>query len=118
MASSHNRAARREREAAKILGTERVRYRPRFVSAPDTQPVRLANGTILQPEVKDRKRLPKLITKALEQASRYRPGAIPLAILSERGGPPIVCLSLAAFAELLGIAPPRSWVQLSLYPSE
>lgn len=113
MSVAHKRAARREREAATALGTERVRHRPRYVSAPDTLPVRLPSGDVLQPEVKTRKRLPRLIVDALTQAMRYQADAIPVAVISETGGHAIACLPLEDLARLLGLQPQRL-VQLPL----
>ena len=118
MTASHRRAARREREAAEQLGTERVRFRPRFVAAPDVLPVVLPSGDVLQAEAKTRKRLPRLIVDALAQATRYAPGAVPVAILSQTGGAAIACLPLADFARLLGLQPPKPGEQLALLARE
>ena len=77
MAAQHRRAAAREREAAKLLGTKRVR-RSRFERAPDVEPIMLRDGSRLSVEVKTRRALPRLLVKALEQAEGYGPsGAIP-----------------------------------------
>lgn len=104
MSATSQRAARREREAAAGLGTRRV-LRRIGESAPDCEPVALAGGAKLGPEVKSRKVLPKLVTGALEQARRYFGArAIPIAVLYElgrEGG--IVALELAAFALLVGL---------------
>lgn len=101
---------RRERTAARALGTTRTTRRI-GESAPDMAAVVLPNGETLQPEVKHRARLPALIVGALGQAARYTPGAVPVAIVSERGGPQLACLHLADFARLVGLdtppAPPR-----------
>jgi len=105
--SAHTRAARREREAAKELGTVRV-HRSRFESAPDVRPVLLACGLTLQPEVKTRARLPALLRQALAAARRYLPDAVPVAVVSESGGEAIACLPLRAFAVIAGIREPAN----------
>jgi hypothetical protein len=109
---SSRRAADREREAADVLGTKRVR-RGRYESKPDVEPIRHPNGDLLQPEVKTRKKLPRLITTALAQAERYSPSAVPIAVLSELGGAAVVVVALDAFVRLTGIAPSKS-AQLAL----
>jgi hypothetical protein len=110
----HRRAAARERQAAKLLRTERVRYRPRYAKAPDLLPVRLADGTTLQPEVKTRARLPRWLVDALAQAAGYLPSAVPLVVLSATGGPPLAVLPLADLARLLGLQPTEGGAQLPL----
>lgn len=103
MAASHARAARRERQAARTLGTERVRRR-RGESAPDAAPVRLASGLVIQAEVKSRKRLPYLLTGALKQAEGYAPDAIPLAVVFQRGEREgLAILRLRDFTRLAGL---------------
>ncbi len=114
MTAAHRRAARREREAAAALGTERVRFRPRFVAAPDVLPVRLPTGDVLQAEVKTTKRAPKRVLDALEQARKYTPDAIPVAVISQTGGAAIACLPLADFVRLLGLKDPKPGEQLAL----
>lgn len=97
------RSADRERQAAELLGTTRVK-RSRFESAPDLPPVRLPCGLTLMPEVKTRRRLPALVTKALDQAKGYAPpGAIPVAVLSATGAEPVIVLPLRAFRRIAGI---------------
>jgi len=84
-------------------------------SVPDTEPVRLASGRLLQPEVKSRARLPKLLTDALAQARRYAPTAEPVAVFYERGSRRgIVVLDAELFTELVGIRDDRAAAQLSL----
>lgn len=104
MTLAHRRGASRELEAAKLLGGRR-QLRLRFESRPDLDPIELPSGFVLQPEVKTRRRLPRLITRALEQARRYEPAAVPLAIVSEYGGEAIACLPLRAFAAIVGLDP-------------
>lgn len=93
-----------ERRAARALGTTRT-IRPRGTSAPDMPSVVLPTGDHLQPEVKLRRRLPKLLAAALAQAQRYAPNAIPLAVVAERGGRALAVLDLRAFARLVGVDP-------------
>lgn len=104
MTVPHRRAANREREAAKILGGERVKYRPRYVSAPDLRALTLPSGEVLSVEVKTRKRLPALLRAALTQALRYRPGATALAVVSETGGRALAVMDLRDLARLVGMA--------------
>lgn len=102
------RSARRERQAAELLGTKRVR-RSRYERAPDCEPVALPCGMIVQPEVKTRKRLPALVVQALAQARGYGPsGSIPAAILSETGGEPVIVLPLRAFRLVAGLEEPAT----------
>lgn len=96
--------ARREGQAGAVLGVERV-HRRRGESAPDLEPVKLASGIEIQPEIKSRKRgAGRLVLDALEQARSYAPRAIPLAIIFEKGArDAIACLPLSALARLLGL---------------
>jgi hypothetical protein len=103
--AAHRRAAAREREAAKVLGVARV-HRSRYQAAPDLELVVLPDGTKLSVEVKTRARLPALLRAALAQAARYAPDAVPVAVVSEKGGTALACLELKAFAALVGLAPP------------
>ena len=98
--------ARRERSAARALGGQRI-VRARGQSAPDVAVVELPSGERLQPEVKHRARLPRLLVDALSQALRYAPDATPLAVVSERGGPQLAVLYLVDLSRLLGIAAPE-----------
>lgn len=100
------RWARRELEAARALGVVRQR-RLRFESKGDVEPIELPCGVLIQPEVKTRKRLPRLLVKALEQARQYEPSAIPVAIVSEAGGSAIACLPLRAFVFIAGLEPAK-----------
>lgn len=102
-----------EHRAALTLGGERVKRR-RGESAPDVRPVRLPNGELLQPECKTRRRLPRLVMAALDQARGYLPGAVPVAIISEKGGEAIACLPLRDLARLLGLQPEIAGQQLTL----
>jgi len=100
---NHARAARREREAAAVLGTTRV-HRGRYERAPDLEPVTLPCGITLVLEVKTRASLPALLRKALDQAARYLPGAVPCAVLSATGGEALAVLPLRWFARIAGLA--------------
>jgi hypothetical protein len=102
------RSASRERQAAALLGTRRVR-RARFESKPDLEPVTLACGTVLQPEVKTRKKLPALITTAIAQATGYGPrGSVPVAVLSATGEEPLIVVPLRAFCRIAGLVEART----------
>lgn len=102
--TAHARAARREREAAELLGTQRI-HRGRYESAPDVAPVTLPCGLVLQAEVKTRRRMPALIAKAIEQARRYAPSAVPAVVLSETGGEALLVLPLRSFRTIAGVHP-------------
>jgi hypothetical protein len=105
MAAPHRRAARREREAAEVLGTTRV-HRHRFEKAPDVERVQLPGGEWLTCEVKTRGKLPAWLAGALEQAAGYGlPGDVPLVVVSQTRGAAMALLPLRALARLLGIAP-------------
>jgi hypothetical protein len=113
--NAQRRAARHELRTAKAFGVRRV-HRARFESKPDVELVRLPDGSELSCECKTRKRLPALITKALEQAQRYAaPPAIPCAILSAFGERPVIVLPLEAFRKLAGLAPSAVPEQPSLF---
>lgn len=89
---------RAETKAAAALGGRRV-TRERFESAPDVADV---PGWL--PEVKYRRRLPRLVVDALRQAEAYSIlGQRPVAVLFERGSRVgLAVLRLADFAELIG----------------
>ena len=114
MSASSRRAADRERQAAAILGTERIK-RSRFEKAADVKLVVLEDGTMLQPEIKTRKKLPTYLAKALAQAASYAPkGAVPVAVISEHGGSALVVLDARSFARIAGITKPEPTDQLTL----
>lgn len=114
MSLPQNRAANREREAARIFGTQRV-VRKTKECAPDAVAFRLENGDVVQPEVKNgMKRLPRTLVKALEQARRYSPRAVPIAVFSDVGGEAIACVPAKDLARWMGVAPEKLNVQLSL----
>ena len=113
MSRASRRAAARELEAAKVLGTKRV-HRSRYERAPDVQPLRLPSGHVLQLEIKTRAKPVALIAKALEQATTYTPSAVPVAVISSTGGHATACIPLAAFAEIIGVRAPKIGAQLAL----
>jgi hypothetical protein len=80
-------------------------HRQRGERAPDVRAVVLPSGEVLGPEVKSRKRLPRVLVGALEQASRYYPAAIPVALVAELGGRMLAVLDARSFARLVGVAP-------------
>lgn len=105
MAATHRRAARREREAAAILGTRRV-HRSRFEVAPDVERVIAPNGRGVQAEVKTRGKLPKWLTDWLDQAARYSmPGDAAVVVVSETGGRALAVTWADDFADLTGLKP-------------
>lgn len=114
MSAVHARAARREREAASLLGTKRV-HRSRYEKAPDVEPVPLPCGLVLSVEVKTRAKLPRLVTKALEQAEGYGvTGQVPAVVMSETGGEALIVLPLRAFVRAVGLEPYEPPPQLIL----
>lgn len=86
-----------EQRAATVLGGRRVK-RGKFESAPDIVGV---PGWL--PEVKHRKRLPRLVVDALAQAEGYAIlGQKPVAVLFERGSREgLAVLRLSDFADLV-----------------
>lgn len=115
MSLPQDRAAARERKCARIFGTNRVVRKTRKGRAPDNEPFRLANGDIVQPEVKNgMKRLPRVLVKALEQARSYAPKVIPIAVFSDVGGEDIACVPAKDLARWMGVAPEKLNVQLGL----
>jgi hypothetical protein len=113
--SAAARAARRERQAAELLGSRRV-HRARYERAPDVEPVRLPDGTVLVAESKTRGKLPKWLVGAIEQARGYVPGCVPLVVLSETGGEPLGLLPLRDLSRLLGLRVDEDATQLPLAP--
>jgi len=114
MTDVHRRAARREREAAEVLGGRRVRYRPRYVSMPDVEPIRLDDGSVMVPESATRAKLPKWLVAKVAQARKYIPGAVPCVVLSQTGGEALALVPLRDLARLIGIRSPAAGEQLSL----
>lgn len=114
MSAGSRRAARGEQRVADAVDGERVKNRPRFASAPDILPRRLPTGEVLQLEVKSTKRLPKRVLAALEQARRYTPSAIPIAVFVPFGGRAIACLALEDLARLVGLRAAPIGEQLAL----
>ncbi len=108
------RAARRERQGAEMLGTTRVVRTSRYERAPDAVPIRLKDGTVLQPECKSREVVPKWLLDSQEQARGYTPGAVPLTIIAPLGGELLALLPLKDLARILGIQPPKAGEQLLL----
>lgn len=102
-----------EHRAALALGGVRVK-RKRGQRAPDVWAVRLPSGEVLQPECKSRKRKSKVVEDALVQAAGYTPSAIPVAVISSRGGRAIACVYLDDFTKLVGAQELDSWKQLPL----
>jgi len=102
---AHRRGARRELEAARILGVRRTQYRLRFESRPDIDLVPMPVGPPLSVEVKTRGKAPRLVVAALAQAQSYEPAAVPAVVLSESGGTALIILPLKAFAFIAGIEP-------------
>lgn len=99
------RGARREREAAQVLGTKRIQ-RGRS-SAPDVRPVVLPDGRALAVEVKTRKNLPASVLAALKQARKYVRGqSIAVGVISATGDAALAVLDLRDFASLVGVEVP------------
>lgn len=108
MTRHHKRAARRERQAAKALGTERV-LRLIGESAPDALPAKLPSGAVLQPEVKERSKPVATIARWLAQAERYcAPGVLPAVVIfttGELASDALVVLRLDDFRRAVGLEP-------------
>jgi hypothetical protein len=114
MTAAHRRGARREQQVADVLGTTRIKYRPRYQRSPDVIPIRFADGTVVVPESKTRKRLPKWLLAAVAQARAYVVGAVPCVVLSETGGEPLALVPLTDLAMLVGLRSPKDGEQLLL----
>ncbi len=98
--------ASKERLVAELLGTRRVR-RHRYERAGDVEPVRLPCGVVLAVEVKARKKIPTLVTKAIAQAANDGPrGAVACAVLAETGKEPLLVVPLRTFRIVAGIDGP------------
>ena len=104
MAGQHRRAARRERQAADLFGTVRVKKKDRYDAVPDVLPVRLASGEVLSIEVKTFGNGLKKVRDALDQARRYTPSAVPVAVCSKTGEEPVACLPAKDLARVLGLS--------------
>lgn len=85
MTRHHARAARRERQGARMVGSRRV-VRARGEHAPDVIPVTLPSGLVLAPEVKERARPLATVHRWLTQAEGYAtPGAAPVLLVFATG---------------------------------
>lgn len=106
MTRHHARAARRERQAARALGTRRV-VRAIGESAPDAMPARLPSGVTVQLEVKERAAPLRTVERWLSQAAGYAPpGAMPLVIVfahGQRADDALVVMRLADFRRAVGL---------------
>jgi hypothetical protein len=100
------RAARRERQAARALGTRRV-VRERGESAPDALPARLPSGAVLQLEVKERAAPLRVVSRWFEQCRGYAaPGALPVLVVFATGqhaDDALVVVRLADFRRAVGL---------------
>ena len=106
MTRHHARAARRERQAAQALGTQRV-VRERGESAPDALPARLPSGAVLQLEVKERAAPLRVVSRWFGQCAGYAaPGAIPALVVfatGQRADDALVVMRLADFRRAVGL---------------
>ena len=106
MTRHHARAARRERQAARALGTQRV-VRERGESAPDALPARLPSGAVLQLEVKERAAPLRVVSRWFEQCAGYAaPGALPVLVVFATGqhaDDALVVVRLADFRRAVGL---------------
>ena len=85
MTRHHKRAARRERQAAKALGTERV-HRAIGESAADALPATLPSGVVVQIEAKERAKPLATAERWLAQAESYcTPDAVPVLLVYATG---------------------------------
>ncbi len=109
-ATLRRRAARRgaqlERDAARAMGSTRTARIGSRMPEPDVASI-FVGGLTLQPECKARARVPKVILDAMAQALRYAPRAVPIVVLRPRGEEALVIVGLAAWCQLVGLAPER-----------
>jgi hypothetical protein len=116
VSAASQRGDRAEEKACKVLGTTRLGGKKKKERVPDAMPIRLSDGRLLQPEVKYRKNLPKMLTDAIEQARRYAPTSEPIAVFFSRESKKgVVVIDADAFALLVGIREPAARKQLELY---
>lgn len=118
MSLPQDRAANRERKAARIFGTTRVvrKKKDKNRKLPDAVPFEIGPGNwnqssimtdvdVVQLEVKNgMRRCPRVLVKALEQAVDYTPDAVPIAVFSDVGGTELACVPAKDLARWLGIA--------------
>ncbi len=106
MTRHHARAARRERQAARALGTRRV-VRERGESAPDALPARLPTGATIQLEVKERAAPMRVVSRWFAQCAGYAaPGALPVLVVFAHGQPAgdgLVVIRLDDFRRAVGL---------------
>lgn len=111
MSKHHARAARRERQAARALGTRRV-VRAIGESAPDAIPTRLPCGVVVQPEVKERAAPLRTVERWLSQAAGYAsPDVTPVVIVfahGQRADDALVVMRLADFRRAVGLEAPSA----------
>jgi hypothetical protein len=95
MSHASRKSADFEREVAVVLNAKRIPWRGTYQSAPDLEPLLLANGISLIVECKRRKALPSIISKALKQAHGYAVDATAVAVLREDRGQAVAVVALA-----------------------
>lgn len=99
-----NNGSNLERKTAKELGTKRV-HRSHFGTAPDVEPIPLADGRRVVVECKSRKALPKLLSDAMSQCQGYSTTSdVPAVVFEEPGRQPFLVLSLADFRSIIECA--------------
>jgi hypothetical protein len=67
----------------------------------------MTDGTVVVPEVKTRKKHPKWLVAAVNQARGSLAGATPIVVVSETGGEALAVVPLADFVRLVGLQSPR-----------
>lgn len=107
MSNASRRAARLEERTADVLHTTRVHRKSYRESAPDVAPITLASGLVVMPECKSRAKVPRIIRQALEQAAKYLPDCVPLAVIRQTGGRAVACLWIEDLARVTGIRDPE-----------
>lgn len=120
MSATSARAFRRERTAAKLLGTTRVR-RGIGESAPDVLPTQLPCGVSVSVEVKSRIQPLKTVERWLAQAQHYAPHFAPVVLVFAKGqhaDQAIVCLRASDFRRIAGLAETTPQVPLPLERSK
>lgn len=105
VALSQGRGYRGEKRVEAATGAVRVKFRERYESRPDFDPLHHEpSGETLQFESKAGVRcVPRRILRDLAQARSYTPGAVPIAVYSDVRGDAVACLPLEALVRLLGL---------------
>lgn len=105
MSALHARARHTEHRGARLLGTTRRIRKSLFESASDLETATLPNGVKVVGEVKNRARVPAIVTSALEQAEDYAaPDEVAVGIIAKKGSRELIVVMRGdVFRQIAGL---------------